>query len=93
MKIHRAETVIRYQVSFTPHEVEKLCLHAKWRNRIGVRPAGHGRSPGSGDAMLTKTEINDVCDVLGINGREYMAGLPEMEVPTSVEVSLGTARR
>lgn len=87
MKITRAETVVRYQVSFTPREVEKLCLHTKWRNRIGIRPMGHG-APRFGDAMLTKTEINDVCDVLGINGREIMSKV-NLAAPSSTDISLG----
>jgi hypothetical protein len=70
MKLHKLETVIRYQVSFTPGETTRLLAHPKWQHRIGVTQ-NRGRSRWAG-ATLTRSEINDVCDVLGINGREFL---------------------
>ncbi len=73
MKIHKTETVVRYQVTFTPPEMKKLMAHDRWRHVVGLRrEQGTGRW---GDASLTKRQFNDICDVLGYNGREMMATL------------------
>lgn len=69
MKIHKAETVIRYHITFTPREAAELAAHPDWAHRIKPNAARHG----SAEAMLTRVQINQVCDVLAINGRELMA--------------------
>lgn len=69
MKLQQVETVVRYQVYLEPPEAAVLGRHPKWRHRIGRRKSGQ---PG-GDATLTKTELSEVCDVLGVNGREWLA--------------------
>lgn len=90
MKIHRAETVVRYHIAFDPHEAKDLDGHPVLRNKIHVRPdRGGGRYSRGADAMLTRSEINEVCDALGVNGREFMARYAGIETPSSVSVSLG----
>lgn len=90
MKIHRAETVVRYHVTFEPHEAKVLDSHPVLRTKVHVRPdRGGGLYSRGADAMLTKAEINDVCDALGVNGREFMAPYRNIETPSSVDVSLG----
>jgi hypothetical protein len=92
MKIHRAETVIRYQIAFDPHEAEVLDDHPALRSKIHVRPdRGGGRYSRGADAMLTRSEVNDVCDALGVNGREFLSRYDGIATPSSVSVSLGLA--
>lgn len=69
VKLQQIETVTRYQIYFDPPEAAVLARHPKWRHRIGRRKSGQ---PG-GDATLTKTELSEVCDALGVNGREWLA--------------------
>lgn len=74
MRIVKSETVVRYQVEFTPKETRTLLEHQDWRQIISTKSSrhnGYGSNP-IGKAMLTKRQINDACDVLGINGREFM---------------------
>lgn len=90
MKIHRAETVVRYHITFDPREAKVIDEHPMLRNKIRVRPdRGGGRYSRGADAMLTRADINDVCDALGVNGREFMARYANIATPTSVSVSLG----
>lgn len=77
MKIVKIEHVTRYQVNFTPSETLTLLEHPDWRMVVSTKSSqhnGHGHNP-AGCAMLTKKQINEVCDTLGINGREFMAGV------------------
>lgn len=93
MKIHRAETVVRYHVSFLPHEAKVLDQHEVWSKVMHVRPArsyqANCQYHRGAEAALTRNQINDICDVLGVNGREFMASLPEMAAPSSADVSIG----
>lgn len=68
MRLAKIDTVTRYQVTFEPREVRVLQQHPKWRHRIGVRKTGWR----GGDATLTKTELSEVADALGINAREWL---------------------
>ncbi len=68
MKICKAETVVRYSVVFSPGESRTLRAHPKWKHRIGDN-GGAGAAMGN----FSKKEINAICDVLGINGREFFA--------------------
>jgi hypothetical protein len=82
MKIVKIECVTRYQINFTPAETRTLLAHPRWSAAISTRSSvhnGHGHNP-AGCAMLTKKQINDVCDVLGINGREFMAQAKEKAI-------------
>lgn len=75
MRIVKIEHVTRYQINFTPPETRVLMKHPTWSSVVSIKSSqhnGHGRNP-AGCAMLTKKQINEVCDVLGINGREFMA--------------------
>jgi hypothetical protein len=68
MRLEKTEVVVRYQVRFDPKEVAVLKRHARWQHRIGLR-----RHPDrGGDATLTKTELSQVADALGINAREWL---------------------
>jgi len=90
MKIHRAETVIRYHITFDPHEAKMLDEHPTLRSKIHIRPdRGGGRYSRGADAMLTKSDINEACDALGVNGREFMSRYADIATPSSVSVSLG----
>ena len=94
VKIHRAETVVRYHITFEPHEAKVLDEHPTLRHKVHVRPdRGGGRYSRGADAMLTRSDINEACDALGVNGREFMAQYRDIERPTSTEVSLGIASR
>ncbi len=73
MRILRTETVVRYDVDFSPRETRTLKQHAKWSPLISTKASEHNGNVTIGRATLTKRQINDVCDVLGINGREFMA--------------------
>lgn len=76
MKIRKVEVVTRYQVEFLPHETKVLRANEWWRERISVKQSQrNGRHPNDqwGRATLTKSEINRACDLLGVNGREFMA--------------------
>lgn len=76
MRIVKVEVVTRYQVEFTPAETRVLSKYERWAKVISITSSihnGHGRNP-MGRATLTKRQINDVCDELGVNGREFMAG-------------------
>lgn len=82
MKIVKVEVATRYQINFTPAETHVLLKHPKWSAIVSTKSSehnGHGSNP-AGCAMFTKKQINEVCDVLGINGREFMASA----VPPSV---------
>lgn len=69
MKLHRVQTVQRFDVTLEPEEAELLLAHPKWKHRVGnPKPPQTTR-----DATLTKKELNAVCDVLGVNGREWLA--------------------
>lgn len=90
MKIHRAETVVRYHVTLDPHEAKTIDQHPTLRTKIHVRPdRGGGLYLRGADAMLTRADINEICDALGVNGREFMARYQDMATPSSVSVSLG----
>lgn len=69
------ETVVRYQVEFTPHETNVLRQDAEWRQVLSISSSVHnGRSSTAiGKATLTKTQLSRACDALGINLREFMA--------------------
>lgn len=69
MRILQQEVVTRYCVEFSPGETKALRKHPVWSLIIGLRSNGGGVTAA---ATLTKTQINQVCDVLGINGREFM---------------------
>lgn len=78
MRITQSATVVRYDVTFTPLETKLLLAHPAWRHRVAITGNGTNRY---GAATLTKSQINDVCDVLGINGREFMQRYADMEQP------------
>lgn len=71
MKISTVETVTRYRVWFTPGELNKLRQHDDVSRWLFTTRTARGNL--MGHAQLTKSQINRVCDVLGINGREWMA--------------------
>lgn len=73
MKINRTETVVRYDVTLTPWETSVLRNHSKWQAVVSIKSSEHNGGPLFGCATLTRTQINDVCDVIGVNGREFMA--------------------
>jgi hypothetical protein len=81
MRIVKVEYVTRYQINFTPNETRALLAHPEWSVIVSTKSSQHngrGDRP-SGCAMLTKKQINEVCDVLGINGREFMANATKGE--------------
>lgn len=71
MRIVKSETVVRYQVEFSPREMAVLDQHPNWCQV--VHPCTKHGCDSWGAATLTKRQINDVCDALGVNGREFMA--------------------
>lgn len=77
MRILQREIVTRYMVSFTPGETKKLAAHPVWQHHIGRV----GRGDKSSQATLSRKEINAVCDVLGVNGREFMATQLAKQIP------------
>lgn len=77
MKVHKVETVTRYHVTFEPHETKVLRAHPKWQRIVSIAGSRDNVRQRAGvvfgAAMLTKKQINEICDVLGVNGREFMA--------------------
>lgn len=76
MRVNQVSTVTRYDLQFHPRETKLLLAHEKWRHRISVRAATNNkRHPNDqwGAATLTRTELSEVCDVLGVNSREWLA--------------------
>ena len=73
MKLNKIErAVTRYQVTFSPGETKQIAADKRWNNII--RPRKTNRGNVTAMAMLTKSQINEVCDFLGVNGREWFAG-------------------
>lgn len=71
MKLNKIERgVTRYQVSFTSGETRRIAADPRWHNII--RPHRTARGNLTALAMLTKVQINEVCDLLGVNGREWL---------------------
>lgn len=73
-------------MSFTALEIDLLAKHPKWSTRIvagGTKMDRRGgmRLQRRGQATLTRSEINDVCDVLGVNGREWLSKHVDGEEP------------
>jgi hypothetical protein len=82
VRIHKTETVVRYQVTFSPDETRTLMAHPEWQHVISTKCAvnnGH-RGNAIGGATLTKRQLNDVCDVIGVNGRAVFAELSRKAV-------------
>ncbi len=73
MKIHSVETIVRYQVTFSPRETKLLRRRPKWANIISVASSKTKGGAWWGCAQLTKSQISEICDILGINAREFMA--------------------
>lgn len=72
MKLCKVERgITRYQVSFTPYEVTRLKGERRWHNIIRETRTSRGNITAM--ATLTKSQINEVCDFLGVNGREWFA--------------------
>jgi hypothetical protein len=86
VRIHSHETVTRFQVAFDERETETLLAHPEWKLHISTKMAEHnGHQRLRGAAQLTRGQINDICDVLGINGREFMAGVYVGELPDTTQ--------
>ncbi len=79
MKVSTVETVTRYRVWFTPGEIRKLLEPEDTRHWLFVTRTARGNV--QAHAQLTKSQINRVCDVLGVNGREWM----ERHLPNAKE--------
>lgn len=74
MKVHKVETVTRYQVTFDPRETALLLADEKWCHVVSTKCSVHNGTGGMFcAATLTKAQINQVCDLLGVNGREWFA--------------------
>jgi len=71
MKICKIEpSITRYQVTFTPEETAALKRTRRWHNAVSTRSAENNSRPLYGTATLTKSQISQICDELGVNGRE-----------------------
>ena len=72
MKLCKVERgVTRYQVSFTPGEAKLIAQSKRWAPIIRQQESSRGNVFAM--ATLTKHQINEVCDYLGVNGREWFA--------------------
>lgn len=61
MKIHRAETITRYHVTFDHAESKKLKALPQWQPKITWMKAGIAQ------VLVTRTELSRLCEDLGID--------------------------